>query len=298
MAEISGGLLEDLRDMADGCRFAAVRRFSPGAYQRLPEEEAKLLYCVLDFAELTATSEPVFADIRSAAYQAFVVAYVEGRRVDPDAGDAFYRSLSEDYPGAEGSALLHSWASLTTATLAFREVGSDASQMTWQKCVELFEATSAFLSGLLPFLITLRRATRGMEPLGAAAFDLSFAELVRDYAALIRDDGGPLGVFTTLCEPGVFEALAQARAQPDAEEGVLRYVEDADETQERRFDLASFFLVGAAGSHLQHAYLAAVSAIAVMESGSPASQALFPPALASAFSHGREPPSEEGRGKQ
>ena len=284
MTEISVGLLEDLRGMAEGCRFAAVGRFSPGAYQRLPEEEAKLLTCVLDFAELTATSDPVFADIRSAAYRAFVVAYVEARSSDPAAGDAFYRSLSEDYPGAAESALVHSWASLTTASLAFREVAQDASQMTWQKCVELFEATSAFLRGILPFLITLRRAARGMEPFGAAVFELSFAELVHDYSVLIQDDGGPLGVFQRLSEPGIFEAVAHGRLQPDAEEGVLRYVEAADEAQDRRFDLASFFIVGAAGSHLQHAYLAAIAAIGVMESGSPAAQALFPPVLASAFS--------------
>lgn len=294
MKDTRSSLLDDLREMAAGARFGALRRFSPGAYQQLPEEEAKLLACLLDFADQTASSEPVFADLRAAAYRAFVVGYVEARRVDGAAAEAFYRSLSEDYPGAPDSALVHGWGELTTASLAFREVVQDPSRMSWQKCADLFQATNELLRGLLPFLVTLRRAALGLQPLGAAVFERSFAERVQDYRILTPDAASPFAVFLRLSEPEILEALGQGRARPDAEANVLRYQAGVNQAEERRFDLGDFFLIAAAGSHAQHAYLAAVSAIAVMESGSPAAQALFPAALASAFPAGPEPSKEDG----
>ena len=210
------------------------------------------------------------------ACQLLIVAYCEARLKDRAAAEAFLNSFNKDYPGVPESSLLPRWSSLANASLALREVvNSNNRLLIWQQTSRQFQAMSEFLCGLLPYLIITWRAAND-KPVHDAVFSQPFGGLVNQFSNLTGGDDGPFYLFTRIARPKLRNAIAHETAWLDSNNVKVRYTDGIERKQEYEIDLVEFTALATTGSHLAHAYLAALAVIGVMDSGSEPAKALLP----------------------
>jgi hypothetical protein len=174
---------------------------------------------------------------------------------------------------------------LAQASLAFREVAHSRNRLlVWQQACKQFQAYNEFLSGLLAYLIILWRTSLG-KTMNTAVFDTAFGNRVDQFSSLTGGEHGPFYLFCRLARPRIRNAIAHETCWLDSDAAKVRYTEGRAPRTEHEMDLVEFMGLASAGSHLAHAYLAAIGVIAVMESGNDLAKSSLPSQLIRVYTH-------------
>lgn len=278
-------LLEQVAQMAAEGEFGESIKSAQREYDQLPAGMAILLKTVLDFCAETSHHESEIAQIRSLAYQLLIVAYREAKRKDTAIALSFAHSFIEDYPGVPESSLLPQWCSLAQASLAFREMAhSENRLLVWQQSCKQFQAYNEFLNGLFGYLIVLLRTSLGRS-VNIQVFDATYANKIRQFSSLTGGEDGPFYLFCRLARPRIRNAIAHETIWLDSDVGKVRFIEGRNPKIESEMELVEFMALSSIGSHLAHAYLAAIGVIAIMEEGTDFAKDLIPPQLVRVFTH-------------
>ncbi len=223
--------------------------------------------------------------MRSLTCQLLIVAYREAKRKDADIALSFVESFIGDYPGVPESSLLSRWCSLAQASLAFREVADSQNPLlVWQQVCKQFQAYNEFLNGLLAYMIILLRTSAG-KAVRTAVFDAPYGNKVDQFNSLTGGEDGPFYLLCRLARPRIRNAIAHETIWLDSDAAKVRYTEGRAPRSEYEMDLVEFMGLALAGSHLPHAYLAALGVIAVMEAGNDRARSLLPLQLVRAYTH-------------
>jgi len=278
-------LLEQVAQMAAEGKFGDSIAAAQREYDQLPAGMAILIKAVLDFCAETARHAPEIAQIRSLACQLLIVAYREAKRKNPSGALAFVHSFIQDYPGVPESSLLPRWCSLAQASLAFREVAHSQNRLlVWQQTCKQFQAYNEFLNGLFAYLIILWRTSLGKN-VDTRVFDANYANKLDQFNSLTGGENGPFYLFVRLARPRIRNAIAHETIWLDSDAMKVRFTEGRSHKVESEMDLVEFTALASTGSHLAHAYLAAIGVIAVMEDGTDLAKLLIPPQLVRVLTH-------------
>lgn len=278
-------LLEQVAQMAAEGEFGESIKSAQREYDQLPAGMAILLKTVLDFCAETSHHESEIAQIRSLACQLLIVAYREAKRKDTTIALSFAHSFIEDYPGVPESSLLPQWCSLAQASLAFREMAhSENRLLVWQQSCKQFQAYNEFLNGLFSYLIVLWRTSLGRS-VNIQVFDATYANKINQFSSLTGGEDGPFYLFCRLARPRIRNAIAHETIWLDSDAAKVRFTEGRNPKIESEMQLVEFMALASIGSHLAHAYLAAIGVIAIMEEGTDFAKDLMPPQLVRVFTH-------------
>jgi|GEM_PF-2098977 len=285
MKETHKRLLEQVAQMAAEGKFGESIAAAQREYDQLPAGIAVFIKCVLDFWAETTDQVEELAQIRRLVCQLLIVAYREAKKKEPSTALAFVQSFIEDYPDARESSLLPRWSSLAQASLALREVAHSQNRLLiWQQTCKQFQAYNEFLNGLLAYLIILWRASLG-KPVDTRVFGATYANKVDQFNALTGGENDPFYLFTRLARPRLRNAVAHETIWLDSDAMKVRFTEGRNQKVESEMDLLEFTMLASTGSHLAHAYLAAIAVIAVMEDGTDVAKSLLPSQLVRVFTH-------------
>jgi hypothetical protein len=247
---------------------------------------AVLIQVACDFQEETERQVQEINEIRSRVCQLLIVAYREAKRKDPEIALAFVHSFIEDYPSIPESSLLTRWCSLTQSSLAAREISHSQNRLlTWQIYKQLFQSYNEFLNGLLSYLIILWRTSLG-KTVNLQVFDTNYANKVNDFNTLTGGENGVFYIFGRLARPKIRNAIAHESIWFDSEAMKVRFTDGRGNTKiESEMDFTEFIVLAGLVSHLAHAYIAAISVIAVMEDGTDFAKSLLPHQLVQVFNY-------------
>ena len=285
MKDTHKNLLEQFSQMAAEGKFGDSITASQREYDQLPMGMAIMLKAIEDFCAETANHSPEIAETRSLMCQLLIVAYREARRKDPNGALPFVHSFIEDYPGVPESSLLPRWCSLGQASLAFREVAHSQNRLlVWQQMCKQFQAYNEFLNGLLSYLIILWRISLGKH-IDTRVFHATYGNKVDQFTSLTGGEDGPFYLFIRMARPRIRNAIAHETIWLDSDAIKVRFTEGRNHRTESEMDLIEFTALASTGSHLAHAYLAAIAVIVTMEGGTELAQSLIPPHLVAVFTH-------------
>jgi hypothetical protein len=285
MKESHKKLLDQFSKMASDGMFGDQIRASQAEYDQMPNAIAVSLKLVADFYSSDSTDTEEMAQIRDLICQTFIFAYREARRENLQIAEAFLFSFVQDFPGVSESLLLPKWCSLAQASLAFKELAhSNNRLLVWQQACRLFQSYSEFLNGLLPYLIILRKTSQ-KKSFELSVFSSSYTNKINQFEAITGGDDVVFYTLYRIFKPKIRNAIAHETIWLDPDEGKVRFIDGSNKKAEYEIDLIEFMGYAAVGSHLAYTYLAAMSAIVVMENGSDFAQSLLPPHLVKLFNH-------------
>lgn len=279
-------LIQQISQMAAEGMFSESVKESQQKYDELPNGLFVLIQVAREFWEETERHDQSIAEIRNMVCQLLIVAYREAKKKDSAIALTFVHSFIEDYPGLPESSLLLRWCSLTQASLAMREMTYSQNRLlAWQQICKQFQAYNEFLNGLLSYLIILWRTSLGRQ-VSLQVFDANYANKLNEFNALTGGENGAFYIFSRLACPRIRNAIAHESVWLDSQNMKVRFTEGrASNKVESEMDLTDFAALAAVGSHLAHAYIAAISVISVMEDGTDFAKSLLPPQLAQVFTH-------------
>jgi hypothetical protein len=279
-------LIQHLSQVASESMFGQSIKESQQQYDQIPSGIAVLIQVAREFQEETESNAQEISEIRSIVCQLLIVAYREAKRKDPAIALAFVHSFIEDYPGLPESSLLPRWCSLTQASLAAREISHSQNRLlAWQIYKQQFQAYNEFLNGLFSYLIILWRTSLGKK-VNVQIFDANYANKVNEFNSLTGGEDGAFYIFGRIARPRIRNAIAHESIWLDSEAMKVRFTEGRGNSKvESEMDLTEFVALAGIGSHFAHAYIAAISVIAVMEDGADFAKSLLPSQLAKVFGH-------------
>lgn len=291
-------LLEQLSEMVIEGMHGDVIRVSQDEYKKLHSPEDVVLKTALDFVQQTRTLEPEIRQLRDLICQLFIVSYRESKRKESDVAEAFLRSLTDDYPGVNESALLPRWTSLAKASIAMREALSTENRLlVWQQATKLVQATNEFLYGLLPYLIIMWRVIKS-KTVKTTVFSQNYGILVNQFRDLTDGESGIFYLLLRIAKPSLRNAIAHETIWMDSENGKVKFVDGLYEKSESEMDLADFMVLALSGSHLAPAYLGALTVIGILEYGSKNAITMIPEYLTKVFLYETTSHVQDNRGKK
>ena len=154
----------------------------------------------------------------------------------------------------------------------------------WQQMERLFLSYNEFLDGLLGYLVILQRAAlrKDVKP---GVFSCAYGDKVRQFNNLTGGEDGAYYIFIRLARPAMRNASAHGRMWLDSSQDAVRYVDGRQSKTENVIDLTEFAGLVHLGSHLSMPYMAAVSALAILETGSDDAAARLPSELVKLWEH-------------
>lgn len=279
-------LLEHIADLAAAGELGESFRKNRTKYEALPPGIAVFLTCVADYSVQNRSQDEETRSFRDLVCKLLIVAYREGRRINPGGAEPFLSSLISDYPGAPESALLTRWSSLAQACLASKELsGSSNRTLVWQQMDKVFLSYNEFLDGLLGYLIVLQRLAAG-RPVNPRVFDCAYGDKVNQFNSLTGGENGAFYVLTRIARPAMRNASAHGRLWLDPKCSDVRYVDGRDNKAEKSISLDEFAALVHLGSHLLMPYLAAIGTLVALEFGVDEVRALLPTTLVDLWEFG------------
>jgi len=279
-------LIQQFSQLASEGMFSQSIKASQQQYDQLkPLGGVNVLVQVArEFQEVTEHHVQEIGEIRSLICKLLIVIYREAKRQDPSIALTFVHSFIQDYPSIPKSSLLPRWVSLTQSSLATREISHSQNQLlTWQIYKQQFQSYNEFLNGLLSYLIILWRTSLSKR-VNLNVFDSNYANKVDDFNALTGGENGAFYIFSRLARPRIRNAIAHESIWLDSEAGKVCFIEGRGNNKvESEIDFTEFVALAGIGSHFSHAYIAAISVIAVMEDGSDSAKSLLPLQLIQVF---------------
>jgi hypothetical protein len=279
--ELSRRLLEQLSRLSLQGFFGAETAKSAVAYQALDDPITVCAKFVVDYYGSQVPSEKEVAWARDYFCQILLVVYREAKKRDPSLAHDFASSFFKDFRGQSGSALLTRWNALAEAVHAFRWALPESNQLlVWQQASRLFLAYNEFLNGLLGLMIVAWRCGLGVTyRLGVIAN--SYGSKIQEFNQLTKGDNGPFYLFFRITNSGLRNAIAHGAAWLDVQEAKVRYRHGQHVKADEEMGLLEFLALVKLGTHMAEGYIAALSAIAVVEEGPPESIRQLPGKLRS-----------------
>jgi len=118
-------------------------------------------------------------------------------------------------------------------------------------------------------------------------FNATYANKISQFSSLTGGEDGPFYLFCRFARPRIRNAIAHETIWLDSDAAKVRFVEGRNPKFESEMELVEFTALASTGSHLAHAYLAAISVITIMEEGTDFAKNLMPPELVRVFTHVR-----------
>jgi hypothetical protein len=277
--------LQQLHQMAkDGDFGEAVRRETDAVDQANHAPMAVLLSVVSDFYSHEARrSDEDIARLTDLFCQLFMVVYREAKRRDPMVANGLLHAFLRDYPGAPGTCIYPQWETLLQAAHGFRAAQTASNRVLMiEQTFRLAQAYNEFLNVLLGYYLIAWRTGLG-KSVSLKALHNPYGAKVKEFSDLTGGDDGPFYLLFRLAKPQLRNAIAHGTIWLDSETDTVRYVDGKDQLTPYELPLVEVVALTGVASHLPMAYLAAVAAVAVNETGIIGDIAKLPPHLVSLF---------------
>lgn len=261
-------------------------------------EEAKQL--AIEYAELSGME--VFIKVVSDFYQPrkteedgmmftiaelfcrlIIVIYREAKQQDSIVAEAFLNSFLKDFPNSQGSCVYPQWESLARAAYAFKVVKSHE-LLAWQQSIKLVQAYNEFLNVLLGYFIVAWRCALGKK-YSTHIFDSPYGLKLNEFSQLTGGENGAFYLLFRLAKPNLRNAIAHEEIWVDKDANKVKFSDGKGTHTTYEIDLAEFLGFAAVGSHLGQAYIAAIAAILILETGNIHELEVLPTSLVSVFRH-------------
>lgn len=275
--------LSQLYRMSKEGIFGEVVKEATSEYEELSISGIDIfLKVVADFYKPTKTEEDrMMFKMADLFCQLIIVVYREAKKQDVIVAKAFLNSFIKDFPGAQGSCVYPQWESLARASYAFKAAKNDQ-LLAWQQALKLVQANNEFLNVLLGYLIVVWRCASGKK-FSPNVFNNPYGSKLNDFSQLTNGDNGIFYLIFRLAKPNLRNAIAHEDIWLDYNSNKVRFTDGKEQKISYEMDLIEFLSLAAVGSHLGQAYIAAISAILVLEEGSPAHLIQLPIHLVGVF---------------
>ena len=232
-----------------------------------PQGIAVFQKIVSDFylVERSKDDEPLYT-IANRFCQLLIVAYRNAKKQDKFVANEYVRSFVRDFDAVEGSCLYPQWEGLVKASFALKQVGGNK-LLVERQAFELYRAFNEFLNATLPYLIVAWRTALG-KTYSPKIFSQTYAAKLNEFRQLTNGNDGAFYIIFRLANPKLRNAIAHSDVWIDEDDGKVKYTDGKDQKIPYEISLVDFMAHLAAGSHLAQSYLAAMSVIAISESGS------------------------------
>jgi hypothetical protein len=285
MKENHKKLLDQFSKMASDGMFGDQIKASQAEFDQMPNAIAVSVKLVADFYSSDSSEIEEMTQIRDLICQTLIVAYREARRENLQIAETFLYSFFQDFPGVSESLLMPRWCSLAQAGLAAREVAHSKNRLLiWQQTCKLFQSYSEFLNGLFPYLIILWKTSQ-KKSFELSVFSSSYANKINQFEAITGGDDGKFSILCRIAKPKIRNAIAHETIWFDPDEEKVRFIDGSNKKAEYEIDLSEFIGYATVGSHLAYIYLAAISAIVVMENYPDFAKSFLPLHLVKLFNH-------------
>ncbi|MEF2278366.1 hypothetical protein V3W47_08635 [Deinococcus sp. YIM 134068] len=230
-------------------------------------DRARMLQLVQDVYE-DRTDLPELRGVLDLFILGILLAYRGVKARDPQLAATLFHSWMQDVPGAPNSRLLERWRTLVEASHALKSTTTSQNVVsTWVAAKAVTLASAEFLSGLLGFLIICWQVANG-HPWKPSTLGKTLNEKLDLFEQLTGGEDGAFFVYFRLIDRPVRNAIAHSDLTLDRARAEVILGERINGTRtERRVSLVHFMGLAMVGSHLPHAYLAALSTIALVEDG-------------------------------
>jgi len=225
--------------------------------------------------------------VRLILVQVIVVAYREARKNDPEVASWLFRSYLEDHPEAPGSRLFEKCDGLLEAAHTLKAVaGTRDSRVLFQATKEVHRAVGEFVPLLMAWLALLWQVKQGEQP----EFKLLKAQTpagtkVKRFTEITNGEDGIFYLLSRLINVQLRNAIAHSTVTLDEENARVSFsrIENGVRVYEH-IDLTKYMADIYMHTRLPAIYLAALSGILVMETGTPEERLSLPAVIIQAFS--------------
>ena len=274
-------LLTRIAGLARDGHLGADVQSAADAYSALPDDLTRCATFVRDYSVPTGDDE--IDSARDLFCKLILITYRDAKKRDLALAHDFAFAFFQDFPGAAGSALLPRWSSLADASLAFQSVAHSGDMLlAWQQSSRLVQAANEFLDGLFGLLIVAWRCAQG-KAVNVNVLGNAYGSKIDEFSRLTGGDDGVFCLFLRIADSDLRNGIAHGTAWLDAASQKVRYLSGRQQKIERDVDLPFFMCCAALGSHVGAAYVAALSAIAVLESSDTGHRELLPASLVELF---------------
>lgn len=262
-------LLEQISEPAIQSMFGSAILQSKKEYEGLPNGLATFAKCLHDFSEKNDQLKAVpggVAEANSFLIQVFIATYAKAKSHSTTIANALLLSMTEDYPGKEGTCLLPKLYNLSNAATAFRSTcQKEDALLIWEQSKSVFLNYNEFLNAFLPFLSVAWEAGQRKKP-NTKIFNMSFAKRLEHFEALTNADNGIFYILLRLSNKDLRNAIAHSDVWRDCENDMVCYPrKENDEQVTEQLPMLEYLARIGIASYLPQVYLAFVSAVALLE---------------------------------
>lgn len=215
--------------------------------------------------------------------QLLIVVYRDAKKHDEFVANEYLHAFIRDFDSVEGSCLYPQWEGLVKSAFSFKQSVNNP-LLVEQSTFELFRAYNEFLNALLPYLIIGWRTALG-KPYNTTIFKQPYGVKLNEFKQLANGDEGIFYIIFRIANHHLRNAIAHSNVWFDKSDNKVKYTDGKDTKTIYENDLLEVMAHLAIGSYLAQSYIAAMSAIAILESGSASDISKLPLNLVRLFHH-------------
>jgi hypothetical protein len=213
-----------------------------------------------------------------------IVLYREAKKKDTEVAQAIVNSFIEDFPNTENTCVFPQWESLAKASLAFKAAKNAEPVVVWQQSTRLFQAYNEFLSAFLGFFIIGWRCALSKD-FSTNVLHNSYGSKLNEFDQLTGGEYGPFYLILRLAKPNLRNAIAHENVWFDRDSNIVRFTHGRRRETTEEMPLVEFMGLAALGSLIAQYYLAAITAIVILEDGKKSDIEQLPAHLIRVFIH-------------
>jgi len=234
-------------------------------YNKIPSGIPIFLKIIEDFYKKDRGSQEL-STLLDLFSQLFILVYRESKKQDPEVSNSILYSFINDFSGTDGSCIYPQWETMINASLAFKRVVHSNYILVWEQAKNLVQAYNEFLNGLLGFFIVGWRCAK-CKNYNINVFNNNYGSKLNEFSQLTGGEDGAFYLIFRIAKPKLRNAIAHGSIWLDADSSKVKFTDNTNSSDTHELNLEEFISFAGIGSHLGHAYLAAIASIVVIEEG-------------------------------
>jgi hypothetical protein len=277
--------LAQMGEMAESGMFGAAVEAATAEYEQISSSMLRLIKFVRDlYQEKPTEVDHDMARVGDLFCQLIIVLYREAKKKDTEVAQAIVNSFIEDFPNTENTCVFPQWESLAKASLAFKAAKNAEPVVVWQQSTRLFQAYNEFLSAFLGFFIIGWRCALSKD-FSTNVLHNSYGSKLNEFDQLTGGEYGPFYLILRLAKPNLRNAIAHENVWFDRDSNIVRFTHGRRRETTEEMPLVEFMGLAALGSLIAQYYLAAITAIVILEDGKKSDIEQLPAHLIRVFIH-------------